>query len=54
MPVRRGTVPTHRNLLARPPERRHDELSAGDKDMICAGAKPEIATKRQAFVASGG
>ena len=44
------TVHKHRNLLAHAPERLHDEISADYKDMIYAGTKQEIETKRKAFI----
>ena len=50
MPVQRCTVHKHRNLLAHAPERLHDEISADYKDMIYAGTKQEIETKRKAFI----
>ncbi len=50
VPVQRCTVHKHRNLLAHAPDRLHDELSADYKDMIYAGSKPEIETKRKAFI----
>ena len=40
----------HRNFLAHAPDRLHDELSADYKDMIYAGTKQEIETKRKAFI----
>ena len=48
--VQRCTVHKHRNLLAHAPERLHEEISADYKDMIYAGTKQEIETKRKAFV----
>ena len=48
--IQRCTVHKHRNLLARAPERLHEEISADYKDMIYAGTKQEIETKRKAFV----
>jgi putative transposase len=50
VPVQRCTVHKHRNLLAHAPDRLHDELSADYKGMIYAGSKPEIETKRKAFI----
>src|ERR1019366_3949768 len=50
MPVQRCTVHEHRNLLAHAPERPHEEISADYKDMIHAGTKQEIETKRKAFI----
>ena len=50
IPVQRCTVHKHRNLLAHAPDRLHDELSADYKDMIYAGTKQEIETKRKAFI----
>src|ERR1700704_32530 len=48
--VQRCTVHKHRNLLAHAPERLHEEISGDYKDMIYAGTKQEIETKRKAFV----
>jgi putative transposase len=48
--VQRCTVHKHRNLLAHAPERLHEEISGDYKDMIYAGTKQEIKTKRKAFV----
>ena len=48
--IQRCTVHKHRNLLAHAPERLHEEISADYKDMIYAGTKQEIETKRKAFV----
>src|ERR1700719_3250441 len=48
--VQRCTVHKHRNLLAHAPERLHEEISADYKDMIYAGTKQEIETKRKAFI----
>jgi putative transposase len=48
--AQRCTVHKHRHLLAHAPDRRHDELSADYKDMIYAGTKQEIETKRKAFI----
>ena len=50
MPVQRRTAHEHRNLLAHAPERPHEEISADYKDMIHAGTKQEIETKRKAFI----
>jgi putative transposase len=50
IPVQRCTVHKHRNLLAHAPERLHEEISADYKDMIYAGTKQEIETKRKAFL----
>ncbi len=50
VPVQRCTVHKHRNLLAHAPDRLHDELSADYQDMIYAGTKEEIETKRKAFI----
>ena len=50
MPVQRCTVHKHCNLLAHAPERLHGEISADYKDMIYAGTKQEIETKRKAFI----
>ena len=48
--VQRCTVHKHRNLLAHAPERLHEEISNDYKDMIYAGTKQEIETKRKAFI----
>ena len=48
--VQRCTVHKHRNLLAHAPERLHEEISADYKDMIYAGTKQEVETKRKAFL----
>jgi len=40
----------HRNLLAHAPDRLHEEISADYNDMIHADSKPEIETKRKAFI----
>jgi putative transposase len=50
IPVQRCTVHKHRNLLAHAPERLHEEISNDYKDMIYAGTKQEIETKRKAFI----
>ena len=50
MPVQRCTVHKHRNLLAHAPDRLHEEISADYNDMIYADSKPEIETKRKAFI----
>src|ERR1700739_1076639 len=50
VPVQRCTVHKHRNLLAHAPERLHDEIGADYKDMIYAGTREEIETRRKAFV----
>jgi putative transposase len=46
----RKEAASYRNLLAHAPDRLHEEISADYKDMIYAGTKPEIATKRKAFI----
>jgi putative transposase len=43
-------VHKHRNLLAHAPDRLHEEISVDYKDMIYVGTKPEIETKRKAFI----
>ena len=48
--IQRCTVHKHRNLLAHAPERLHEEISAGYKDMIYAETKEEIEIKRKAFI----
>jgi transposase-like protein len=48
--VQRCTVHKHRNLLAHAPERLREEISNDYKDMIYAGTKDEIETRRKAFV----
>jgi len=50
MLVQRCTVHKHRNLLAHAPDRLHEEISADYKDMIYADSKPEIESKRKAFI----
>jgi putative transposase len=48
--VQRCTVHKHRNLLAHAPDRLHDEVSADYNDMIYAGTKKEIETRRKSFI----
>ena len=50
MLVQRCTVHKHRNLLGHAPDRLHEEISADYNDMIYADSKPEIETKRKAFI----
>ena len=50
VPVQRCTVHKHRNLLAQAPERLHEDISADYTDMIYATTKPEIETRRKAFI----
>ena len=50
VPVQRCTVHKHRNLLARAPERLHDEITADYNDMIYAATREEIETRRKAFI----
>jgi putative transposase len=47
---RRCTAHKHRNLLAHAPERLHEEISNDYMDMIYAGTKQEIETKRKAVI----
>ncbi len=48
--IQRCTVHKHRNLLAHAPERLHEEISNDYKDMIYAATKPEVETRRKAFL----
>jgi putative transposase len=50
VPVQRGTVHKHRNLLAHAPKRLHEEISADYTDMIYAATPEEIAERRTAFL----
>ena len=50
IPVQRCTVHKHRNLLAHAPERLHEEISADYNDMIYAGTREEVETRRKAFI----
>jgi putative transposase len=50
VPAQRCTVHKHRNLLARAPERLHEEVSADYTDMIYAATAQEIEAKRKAFL----
>jgi len=50
VPVQRCTVHKHRNLLAHAPERLHDEITADYNDMIYAGTREEVETRRKVFV----
>jgi putative transposase len=50
MPVQRCTMHKHRNLLAHAPDRLPQEISSDYNDMIYAGSKLEIETKRKAFI----
>ena len=40
----------HRNLLAHAPERLHEEISNDYRDMIYAGTRGEVETRRKAFI----
>ena len=48
--MQRCTVHKHRNLLAHAPERLHEEISADYNDMIYAGTREEIETRRKSFI----
>jgi putative transposase len=48
--VQRCTVHKHRNLLARAPERLHEEISADYNDMIYASTAKEIEARRKSFI----
>jgi putative transposase len=50
VPTQRCTVHKHRNLLARAPERLHEEISADYTDMIYAATAEEIEERRKAFL----
>ena len=50
VPVQRCTVHKHRNLLAHAPDRLHEEISNGYKDMIYAETKQEAEARRKAFI----
>jgi putative transposase len=50
VPVQRCTVHKHRNLLARAPERLHEEITADYNDMIYAATREEMETRRKAFI----
>ena len=50
MAVQRCTVHKHRNLLAHAPERLHEEISNGYRDMIYAATRGEVETRRKAFI----
>jgi putative transposase len=50
VPVQRCTVHKHRNLLAHAPERLHDEITADYNDMIYAGTREQVETRRKAFI----
>ena len=50
VPVQRGTVHKHRNLLAHAPERLHEEIAADYNDMIYAATREEIEARRKAFI----
>lgn len=49
-PVQRCAVHKHRNLLAHAPERLHEEVSHGCKDMIYAESKELVEAKRKVFI----
>ena len=51
VPVQRCTVHKHRNLLAKAPERLHDEMSADYRDMIYAETKDEVVKQHRQFLA---
>jgi putative transposase len=50
VPVQRCTVHKHRNLLARAPDRLHEEITNDYNDMIYAATREEIETRRKAFI----
>lgn len=50
MPAQRCTVHKHRNLLARAPERLHEEISADHTDLIHAASAKQIKARRKAFL----
>src|SRR5256885_5178158 len=50
VPTQRCTVHKHRNLLAHPPPRLHDEGSADYNDMIYATSAAEIEVCRRAYI----
>ena len=50
MPAQRCTVHKHRNLLARAPERLHEEISADHTDLIHAASAKQIEARRKAFL----
>jgi putative transposase len=50
VPVQRGTVHKHRNLLAHAPERLREEITADYNDMIYAATREEIQARRKAFI----
>ena len=50
VPIQRCTVHKHRNLLAHAPDRLHEEISNGYKDMIYAETKQEAEARRKAFI----
>ncbi len=47
VPVQRCTVHKHRNLLARAPERLHEEVTADYTDMIYAASPAQIESRRR-------
>ena len=49
-PVQRCTVHKHHSPLVHAPERLHEKISADYTDMIYATTKPEIETRRKAFI----
>jgi putative transposase len=50
VPAQRCTVHKHRNLLARAPERLHEELSADYTDVVYAATAKEVEARRRAFL----
>jgi hypothetical protein len=50
VPVQRGTVHEHRNLLAHAPKRLQDELTGAWRDMIYAETAAKVEAKREAFL----
>jgi transposase-like protein len=50
VPTQRCTVHKHRNLLAHPPQRLHEEVSADYNDMIYATSPTEIEERRRTFL----
>jgi putative transposase len=49
-PIQRCAVHKHRNLLARAPERLHQEITPGYNDMIYAVTLEHIERRRKAFI----
>jgi transposase-like protein len=50
LPIQRGTVHKHRNLLAQAPKHMPDELTEDCRDMIYADSATEIEKKHKAFL----